>query len=145
MKKYKIGYTTGVFDLFHIGHLNILRKAKKKCDYLIVGVTTDEETLRIKSKKPIIPFVERIQIINSIRYVDIAVPEDNTDKLVAWDKYKFDVIFKGDDRKNTPQWLKYEEEFSERGVDVVYFKYTDGTSSSLLAKVLYDLLEEEFK
>lgn len=145
MKKYKIGYTTGVFDLFHIGHLNLLKRAKENCDYLIVGVTTDEETLRIKNKKPIIPFKERIEIIRSIRYVDNAVAEKNTNKLIAWHLYKFDVIFKGDDWKGTPKWIKYEEEFSKKGVNVIYFSYTKGTSSTLLTKCLYDLAAEKEK
>lgn len=139
MKKYNIGYTTGVFDLFHIGHLNILKQAKENCDYLIVGVTTDEEAVRIKNKKPIIPFEERIEIISNIKFIDRAVPEETTDKLVAWDLYKFDVIFKGDDWKQTPKWLKYEEEFSKRGVSIIYFPYTKGTSSTLLTKCLYDI------
>jgi glycerol-3-phosphate cytidylyltransferase len=139
MKKYKVGYTTGVYDLFHIGHLNLLKRAKEKCDFLIVGVTTDEETLRIKNKNPIIPFKERIDIVSSIRYVDKAVPESNTNKLLAWEELKFDAIFKGDDWKGTPKWKKYEEEFPKRGVDVVYFSYTKNTSSTLITKILYDL------
>ena len=145
MKKYKVGYTTGVFDLFHIGHLNLLKQAKDKCDYLIVGVTTDEEAIRIKNKKPIIPFEERIEIIRNIKFVDKAVPEENSDKLVAWDLYRFDVIFKGDDWKGTFKWLEYEREFSKLGVDVVYFPYTEGTSSTLLTKCLVDLLEKDEK
>lgn len=142
MEKYKIGYTTGVYDLFHIGHLNLLKRAKEKCDFLIVGVTTDEETLRIKKKTPIIPFEERIEIVNSIKYVDQAVPEDNTDKLLAWENLKFNAIFKGDDWKGTAKWNNYEEEFSKRGVDVVYFSYTEGTSSTLLTKLLYELVDK---
>lgn len=132
MKKYKVGYTTGVFDLFHIGHLNILTEAKKHCDYLIVGVTTDEEVMRVKHRKPIISFEERLKIVNAIKCVDKAVPEDNTDKILAWNEYKFNIIFKGDDWKGTPKWLKYEKEFSNLGVEVKYFKYTEGTSSTIL-------------
>ena len=142
MKKYKIGYTTGVYDLFHIGHLNLLKRAKEKCDVLIVGVTTDEETLRIKKKTPIIPFKERIEIVRSIKYVDQTVPESSTDKLLAWENLKFNAIFKGDDWKGTAIWNYYEEEFSKRGVDVVYFSYTEGTSSTLLAKLLHGILEK---
>lgn len=142
MKKYKIGYTTGVYDLFHIGHLNLLKRAKEKCEFLIVGVTTDEETLRIKKKTPIIPFKERIEIVNSIKYVDQAVPEDNTDKILAWENFKFNVIFKGDDWKGTLKWNNYEKEFSKRGVDVVYFSYTEGTSSTLLTKILYEIIDK---
>ncbi len=139
MEKYQIGYTTGVFDLFHIGHLNLLKHAKDTCDYLIVGVTTDKEAIRIKNKKPVIPFEERIEIIRSIKFVDKAVPEENSDKLSAWDLYKFDVVFKGDDWKGTPKWMKYEKEFSRLGVDVVYFPYTKGTSSTLLTRYLFEL------
>lgn len=141
MDKYKIGYTTGVFDLFHIGHLNILRRAKEQCDYLIVGVTTDDEVLRVKDKTPIIPFEERIEIVQSLKYVDKAVAEDNVDKLIAWDKYKYNAIFKGDDWKGSPKWLEYEREFGKRNVDVVYFPYTKGTSSTKLREVLDRVLK----
>ena len=120
MKKYKIGYTTGVFDLFHIGHLNILKKAKEQCDYLVVGVTTDEEVMRVKNKTPIIPFNERKEIVQAIKHVDIAVPEHDVDKLIAWQEYKFDVIFKGDDWKGTAKWLRYEEEFAKLGLKLLY-------------------------
>lgn len=142
MKKYKIGYTTGVYDLFHIGHLNILKKAKEQCEYLIVGVTTDKEVLRVKNKKPIIPFEERLDIVQSIKYVDKAVPEHDVDKLLAWEEYRFNVIFKGDDWKGSPKWLKYEEEFAKRNVEVVFFPYTKGTSSTELRKVLDQLIEK---
>lgn len=135
-KKYNIGYTTGVFDLFHIGHLNILSKAKKYCNTLIVGVTTDEEVEKIKNKKTVIPYEERIQIVESIKYVDIAVAEHNTDKLKAWHMLRFDVIFKGDDWKGSEKWEKYEKEFSNLGVEVVYFPYTKGTSSTMLTETL---------
>lgn len=140
MNIYKIGYTTGVFDLFHIGHLNLLKRAKEKCEFLIVGVTTDEETLRIKKRSPIIPFEERFEIVNSIKYVDRTVSECNTNKLLAWDRYKFDVIFKGDDWKGTKRWLAYEKEFSKRRVAVIYFSYTKNTSSTLLTKALREVV-----
>ena len=142
--KYKIGYATGVFDLFHIGHLNIIKRAKEQCEYLIVGVTTDEEAIRVKNKKAIIPFEERLEIVQSIRYVDEAVPEDNTDKLDAWKKYHYNVIFKGDDWKDTPKWKNYEKEFTKLEVEVVYFPYTEGTSSTLLSDVLCEL-ENKYK
>lgn len=134
MEKFILGYTTGVYDLFHIGHLNLLKRAKENCDYLIVGVTTDEETIRIKNKKPIIPYENRLEIIKSIKYVDKAVEEDNSNKLFAWDFYKFNVIFKGDDWKGTPKWLMYEEEFSKKNVKIIYLPYTKGISSTLLTK-----------
>lgn len=137
-----VGYTTGVFDLFHIGHLNILKKAKLECDYLIVGVTTDEEVERVKNKRPIIPFEERVQIVEAIKYVDQVVAENNTDKLQAWGNLKFNRIFKGDDWKGTPKWNHYEEEFSKNNVEVVYFSYTKGTSSTQIRQVLQSKLDE---
>ncbi len=127
-----IGYTTGVFDLFHIGHLNIIKKAKENCDYLIVGVTTDEEVERIKNMKPLIPFEERIEIVRALKYVDIAVPENNSDKIIAWEQLKYNRVFKGSDWKGTPKWLEYEKFFNSVNVEVVYFPYTDGTSSTKL-------------
>ena len=141
MKKYKIGYTTGVFDLFHIGHLNILKKAKSQCEYLIVGVTTDDEVMRIKNKKPIICFDERKRIVEAVKYVDEAVAECNTDKIVAWEKYKFNAIFKGSDWKGTKKWGEYEKYFTENKVDVVYFPYTKGVSSEKMRAVLDKILE----
>ena len=97
MRKYKVGYTTGVYDLFHIGHLNILKKAKEQCDYLIVGVSTDELTYSYKNKFPIIPFSERVQIVEAIKYVDKVIPQTNMNKFEAWENYRFDVMFHGDD------------------------------------------------
>jgi len=141
--KNRVGYTTGVFDLFHIGHLNILKNASEKCDYLIVGVTTDEEVLRVKNRTPIIPFEERVAIVDALEFVDKAVPENNVNKLLAWEEYKYDVIFKGDDWKGSSKWLKYEEEFAKRDVKVIYFPYTQGTSSTHLRKVLQDVLENK--
>ena len=138
VKKYKIGYTTGVYDLFHIGHLNLLRRAKSMCDYLIVGVTTDE-LVSYKHKKAVIPFEERIQIIGSIEYVDLAVPQTSMDKMAAWDQYRFDVMFVGDDWKGSDKWNKFEEEFKNVGVDIVYFPYTKGISSTLLNETLIKL------
>lgn len=140
-KKYRVGYTTGVFDLFHIGHLNILRKAKEQCEYLIVGVTTDE-LVSYKNKKSVIPFEERIEIVRAIKYVDEAVPQESMDKMDAWDRLHFDVMFVGDDWKGTEKWLKYEEQFQKVGVDIVYFPYTKGVSSTLLNKVLLKIGEE---
>ena len=131
-----IGYTTGVFDLFHIGHLNILRRAREKCDKLIVGVTTDELLKIYKNKSPIIPFEERISIVKSIKYVDEVVPQENMDKLSHWDYLKFNVVFVGDDWQNTDKWNKIESDFNKIGVKVVYFPYTEGTSSTLINEIL---------
>ena len=138
MAKYKTGYTTGVFDLFHIGHLNLLRRAKEQCDYLIVGVSSDD-LVGYKNKRAVIPFEERIQIIQAIRYVDQAVPQINMNKMEAWEKFHFDVMFVGDDWKNTEKWNRYEEQFQKVGVDIVYFPYTKTTSSTLLSETLLKL------
>lgn len=131
-----IGYATGVFDLFHVGHLNILKKAKENCDYLVVGVTTDEEAMRVKNKKPIIVYKERAAIIRGIKYVDKVVPEDDTNKIKAWQDIKFDRMFKGDDWKGTPKFKEYKKFFDENNVEIIFFKYTDGISSTELRKEL---------
>lgn len=136
MKKYRVGYTTGVFDMFHIGHLNILRRAKKQCDYLIVGVSTDELVKEYKNKTPIIPFEERAEIVQSIDCVDRVIAQENRDKYEAWRELKFDVMFVGDDWKGKPLFMKVEEEFKKVGVDVVYFPYTKDTSSTILREKL---------
>ncbi len=137
-KKYKIGYTTGVFDLFHIGHLNLLRRAKEQCDFLIVGVTVDE-LVAYKHKKAVIPFEERLKIVEAIRYVDKVVPQNNMDKMEAWRNLQFDVMFVGSDWKGTEKWQEFEEEFQKVGVDIVYFPYTKGTSSTLINEALEKL------
>lgn len=136
MKKYRVGYTTGVFDMFHIGHLNILRRAKEQCDYLIVGVSTDELVKEYKNKTPIIPFEERAEIVRSIDCVDRVIAQENRDKYEAWRELKFDVMFVGDDWKGKPLFIKVEEEFKKVGVDVVYFPYTKDTSSTILREKL---------
>ncbi len=136
MEKKIVGYTTGVFDMFHIGHLNILKRAKEQCDYLIVGVSTDELCESYKHKKPIIPFEERKAIIESIRYVDQVVPQLNRDKFAAWENYHFDVMFVGDDWKNSPLFNELEQKFVSVGVKIVFFPYTQGTSSTVLREKL---------
>jgi glycerol-3-phosphate cytidylyltransferase len=132
MKKKIIGYTTGVFDLFHIGHLNILRRAKEQCDYLIVGVSTDELCMEYKHKLPVIPFEERKAIVEAIRYVDEVIPQKDRDKFEAWKDLHFNRLFVGDDWKGSDFFNKLEKQFAEVGVDVVYFPYTRGISSSYL-------------
>ena len=134
-----IGYTTGVYDMFHIGHLNILRRAKEQCDYLIVGVSTDELVEHDKNKTPIIPFADRCAIVEAIRYVDRVVPQPDKNKFGAWEKYHFNKMFVGSDWKGTPQWAKFEEEFAPVGVEIVYLDHTDGISSTILR----DRLNEE--
>lgn len=135
-KRYKIGYTTGVYDMFHIGHLNILRRAKELCECLIVGVTTDELCFSRKQKFPIIKETERFEIIQSIRYVDKAIFQTNMDKVAAVKKLGADVVFVGSDWKNTPSWLFYEKELKKINCDVVYLDHTDGISSSILREKL---------
>lgn len=130
-----IGYTTGVYDLFHVGHLNILRRAKEQCDYLIVGVTVDE-LVKYKGKEAFIPYEERFAIVDAIKYVDQVVPQTSMDKMAAWEKYHFNKIFVGDDWKGTPTWNHWEEAFSKIGVDVVFFPYTKQTSSTQLREAL---------
>ena len=139
MSKYKIGYTTGVFDMFHIGHLNILRNAKKQCDYLVVGVSTDELVEAYKNKKPIIPYDERIAIVEAIKYVDKVIPQISMDKMKAWEELHFDVLFHGSDWKNSEMYNKIVKEFNEIGVDVVFLPHTSGVSSTLLADVLHKI------
>ena len=132
MKKYKVGYTTGVYDMFHIGHLNLLKKAKEQCEYLIVGVTTDSLCYQRKKKYPIICEIERIAIVKELRCVDEVVVQDNMDKLQAVIKYNVDVVFVGSDWKGTEAWNNYEKGFAKVGCSVVYLEHTDGISSSIL-------------
>lgn len=135
MKHYKIGYTAGVFDLFHVGHLNLLEHAKEQCDYLIVAVTTDE-LVSYKNKKAVIPYEERARIVAALKVVDQVVPQVNMNKMEAWEKYHFDAMFVGDDWKGTEKWQRYEEEFRSVGVDIVYFPYTRGISSTIIESKL---------
>ena len=127
-----IGYTTGVYDMFHIGHLNILRRAKEQCDYLIVGVSTDELVLHDKNKTPIIPFEERCAIVEAIKYVDQVVPQPDKNKFGAWEKYHFNKMFVGSDWKGTDAWNGFEKQFEPLGVEIVYLDHTDGISSTIL-------------
>lgn len=136
LKKKKVGYTTGVYDMFHIGHLNLLKRAKENCDYLIVGVSTDELVMQYKKKMPIIPFEERKQIVESIKYVDEVVPQINRDKMEAYNKYKFDVMFVGDDWKGNELFVETEKKLKEHNVNVVYFPYTKGISSTKLREMI---------
>lgn len=132
MKKYKIGYTTGVYDMFHIGHLNILRRAKDMCDFLIVGVTTDELCYQRKHKYPIINQDERMAIVKAIRYVDKVVFQIDMDKLKNIKAFNADVVFVGSDWKGSDAWNMYEKEFSAIGCVVEYLDHTDGISSTIL-------------
>ena len=130
-----IGYTTGVYDLFHIGHLNLLKNAKGMCDKLVVGVTVDE-LVTYKGKKAMIPFEDRIEIVRSIKYVDAAVPQYDMDKLTACKKLGATILFVGDDWYGTEKWKEYEKTFAEAGIKIVYFPYTKGISSTQISKAL---------
>lgn len=137
-----IGYTTGVFDLFHIGHLNMLKNAKAMCDKLIVGVTVDE-LVAYKHKKAVIPFEERLEIVRNISCVDVAVPQSTMDKFEAWERLRFDLMFVGDDWYGTDKWRRLERQFGEVGVKIIYFPYTKGTSSTLINETLVSIRENE--
>lgn len=134
-----IGYTTGVYDMFHIGHLNILRRAKEQCDYLIVGVSTDELVEHDKHKIPIIPFDERCAIVEAIKYVDKVVSQPDKNKMAAWERYHFNKMFVGSDWKGTDAWNGFEKQFAPLGVEIVYLSHTDGISSTMLRDKLKGL------
>ena len=135
-KKYKIGYTTGVFDMFHIGHLNILKRAKEQCEYLIVGVTTDELCSERKNKKPVICEQDRVEIVESIKYVDKVILQTDMDKIKPVIQHNVDAVFVGSDWKGTDAWVVYEKEFSKVGCSVVYLDHTEGISSTILRERL---------
>tara|TARA_R110002126_G_scaffold94391_1_gene222888 strand:- start:15640 stop:16071 length:432 start_codon:yes stop_codon:yes gene_type:complete len=139
MHKEIIGYTSGVFDLFHIGHLNLFKHSKGLCDRLIVVVITDPVVIKNKNKKPIIPYDERVEILESIKYVDLVVsqePDECEDKFKAWEKYKFDIMFVGDDWYGTKKWKQIEAIFKQVNVEIVYFPYTKSTSSTKINNIL---------
>jgi glycerol-3-phosphate cytidylyltransferase len=132
----RVGYAPGVFDLFHVGHLNILRRARAHCDRLIAGVCSDDLVLRLKGRPPVVPLSERLEILRSVRYVDETFVATVNDKVEIWKEVRFDVIFKGDDWLGTDLWTHLENEFAKVGVEVVYFPYTAHTSSTLLRHAL---------
>lgn len=136
-----VGYTSGVYDLFHIGHLNLLKNAKGLCDKLIVGVSTDK-LVEYKHKHPVIPFEERIEIVRSCKFVDAAIPQEELDKYKMWEKLHFDILFVGDDWYNSSSWKEMEKKFDKVGVRVIYFPYTKGTSSTLINQTLIELRKE---
>lgn len=139
-EKMVVGYTSGVYDLFHIGHLNLLKNAKGLCDKLIVGVTTDE-LVAYKNKKAVIPYHERMEIVRNIKFVDAVVPQENMDKFKMWERLKYDIMFVGDDWFKTPKWKELDEKFKEVGVKIIYYPYTKGTSSTLINETLKKLRE----
>ena len=131
-----IGYTAGVYDLFHIGHLNLLKNAKGMCDKLIVGVTVDE-LVSYKNKKAFIPYEERIEMVRACRYVDAVVPQENMDKLSICKKLGASYLFVGDDWYGTEEWNNYEKEFKENNIEIIYFPYTKGISSTRIRELLF--------
>jgi len=137
----RVGYAPGVFDLFHVGHLNLLRAASERCDHLIAGVVSDELAHRNKGSRPVVPLEERLAIVESIRYVDQAAVEDVPHKLEMWDRLRFDVIIKGDDWQGTDRGEKLESDFRAVGVEVAYVSYTDRTSSTILRRALEKILD----
>jgi len=132
----RIGYAPGAFDLFHIDHLNLLRRARSQCDFLIAGVVADEVLIAHKGISPVIPLAERLEIVRSVRFVDAAYPAMTNDKLEIWRELQFDVLFKGDDWRGTAKGDRLERDFAAAGVDVVYLSYTASTSSSKLRRTL---------
>lgn len=136
MKKYKVGYVQGSFDMFHIGHLNIIKNAKSICDYLIVGVNSDEFMYSYKHKHPVIPVKERIEIIKALKYVDEAHIVNNRDKIEALEKFHYNALIMGDDYKGTQFYNEVEKELKEKKVDIIYFPYTKTTSSTMIREKL---------
>ncbi len=128
-----VGYTTGVYDMFHIGHVNLLKNAKGLCDRLVVGVSTDE-LVAYKGKKPVIPFHDRIEIVRACRYVDAAIPQYDMDKVQACKKLDASYLFVGDDWYETDRWQQYEKQLEGIGVKVIYFPYTRSVSSTMLTE-----------
>ena len=139
----KIGFIQGTFDMFHIGHLNLIRNAKNVCDYLIVGINTDELVEKYKQKTPVVPLKERMEIVSAIKYVDKVVVTKDRDKVKLHEKYKFNYLIMGDDWKNTEFYDKVEKELNELGVKIIYFPYTKSTSSTKLQKTIDILLKEK--
>ncbi len=142
MKMYNIGYTTGVFDMFHIGHLNIIMNSKRYFKHLVVGVSTDELVEEYKHKKPIIPFQERVAIVKAIRYVDEVIPQTTMNKLDAWQEIHFDVMFHGSDWKGSELYKKIVEDLKGVGADVIFLPHTEGISSTYLSDVLNNMRKE---
>lgn len=134
-KKYKIGYTQGAFDMFHIGHLNLIRNAKAQCEKLVVGVNSDELIEKYKKKTPIICETDRVDIISALKYVDRTVLVSDLDKGVIYNEIPFDAIFIGDDWKGNQRWIETEQQLNKLGAEVVYLKYTEGISSTMLREI----------
>jgi glycerol-3-phosphate cytidylyltransferase len=137
-----VGYTAGVFDMFHVGHLNVFRHAREDCDFLIVGVTTDELAEARRGVRPVIPLIERMAVVQHVRHVDHVVPQSSMDKLAAWEVLKFDVLYVGDNLRGAEGWESVEQELAQVGVDVVYVPATHVRSGELLSRGLSHLVSE---
>lgn len=135
----RIGYAHGAYDLFHIGHLNLLRRAKERCDYLVAGVVADEVLIKHKGVTPVIPLVERLEIVGNVRFVDAAIPAQTNDKVEIWKDLRFNVLFKGNDWQGTDKGNKLERDFAALGVEIAYLPYTLATSSSALRRTLQNI------
>ena len=135
-----VGYTAGVFDLFHMGHLNLLRQARERCDFLIAAVTSDELARELRGTAPVLPLIERMAIVQSVRHVDHVVPQMTADKTVAWETLQFDVLFAGSNVQGSPEWQKVERDMGAIGVHVVYVAATHRRDGSLLERGLGDLV-----
>lgn len=142
-KKPTIGYVSGAWDMFHIGHLRLLKRAKAHCDYLIVGVNTDERIARQKKHVPIFPYKERAAIVKACKYVDKVIPQNDSDRLATWKKYHFNKLFAGSDWKGTPRWDQYKEQLEPLGVEVVFFSRTKGISSTKIRRRIQKISEKE--
>ena len=145
MDKYKVGYLAGVFDLFHVGHLNLIKRAKERCEYLIVGALTEELVIQFKKNPPYIPFEERKQILKANRYVDevVAVDEENHEKMKAWNKYHFDCLFSGDDYSGNPYWIEDQKALQNVGSNIEFFPYTKSTSSTMIKAAIGKAIKTE--
>jgi len=137
-----VGYTAGAFDMFHMGHLHLLKAARRRCDYLVVGVTTDEAALEAKGSLPVVPLLERMAIVQSMRFVDHVIPQLSADKVLAWQTFGYDVLFVGDNHRGTPRWDATEHDVAGLGVRVEYLTATYERNGRLLERGLKDLVAE---
>ena len=142
IKKYKIGYTQGVFDMFHIGHLNLINRAKEQCEYLIVGVNSDELVQTYKNKKPVINEKCRAEIVRNLKAVDKCIIVETLDKLAIYNQIHFDAIFIGNDWYGNPRWMDTKNELAKFGIDVIFLPHTEGVSSTLLRPKRENQIEE---
>lgn len=138
-----IGYVSGVWDMFHIGHLNLLKRAKANCDYLIVGVNTDKRVLEQKHKYPVFSYHERSAIVSACKYVDQVIPQKDSDRLSTWKKYHFNKLFAGSDWEDTPRWNQYKKQLEPLGVEIIFFPRTKGISSTKIRAAIQKLSEQE--